>query len=74
MRFFRQRVRHEHEAMGAAAGGGCIVIFRNEFRDGVGEFVAERCAVSWRKQSVISIASAEARSSSAQPIFSDRPA
>ena len=37
--FLRQRVRHDHQAMRAAAGGGFIVIFRNECRDGFGEFV-----------------------------------
>lgn len=35
-------MRHDHEAVRAAAGGGFIVIFGNEFRDGLVELVAER--------------------------------
>ena len=41
MGFLRQRVRHDDQAMRAAAGGGRIVVLRNQFRDGLGEFVAE---------------------------------
>jgi hypothetical protein len=34
-------MRHDHQAMRAAAWGGFVVILQNEFRDGLGEFVAE---------------------------------
>ena len=43
-------MRHDHEAMGAAAGGGCIVILRNEGGDGLGEFLAERRPVRGRPE------------------------
>src|SRR4029077_13512886 len=39
--FLRQRVRHDHQAMRAATGGGFVVILRNQFCDGLGEVVAE---------------------------------
>ena len=34
-------MRHDHKSMRAAAGGGFIMILRNEFRDGLGEFAVE---------------------------------
>src|SRR3954468_4067544 len=37
----RQRVRHDHQAVRAAAWGGFIVVLRNQFRDDLGEFAAE---------------------------------
>src|SRR5439155_1646923 len=43
------------QAMRAAAGCGFIVIFRNEFRDGLGEFVAERRAVRRRPEANLGI-------------------
>ena len=46
----RQGVRHDHQAMHAAAGRGFIVILRNEFRDGLGEFVAESRPVRRRPE------------------------
>src|SRR5438067_11321346 len=56
-RISRQRVRHDHQAMRPAAGGGFIVILRNEFRDGLGEFVAEsRPVVPDRKRTSVSTA------------------
>ena len=41
--------------MRAAAGGGFIVILRNEFRDGLGEFVAESRPVRWRPEANLGI-------------------
>jgi hypothetical protein len=41
-------MRHDHQAVRAAAGGGFVVVLRNEFRDGLGEFVAERRPVRFR--------------------------
>jgi hypothetical protein len=38
-------MRHDHESMRAAAGRRFVVIFRNEFRDGFGEFAAECRAI-----------------------------
>jgi hypothetical protein len=43
-------VRHDHQAMRAAAGGGFIVILRNEFRDGLGEFLLRRCLATVSKK------------------------
>ena len=50
-----QRVRHDHQAMRAAAGGGCIVVLRNQFRDGLGELVAERRPVRRRPEANLGI-------------------
>ena len=47
MGFLWERVRHDDEAMRAAAGGGCVVVFRYEVRDGFGEFAAERGPIRW---------------------------
>src|ERR1035441_7370341 len=55
MGFLRQRVRHDHQAMRAAAGGGFIVVLRNQFRDGLGEFVAESRPVRRRAEANLGI-------------------
>ena len=41
--------------MRAAAGGGFIVVFRNQFRDGLGEFVAESRPVRRRPEANLGI-------------------
>ena len=51
----REGVRHDYQSMRAAAGRGCIVIFRNEFRDGVREFVTECRAVRWRAEANLGV-------------------
>ena len=48
-------MRHDHQAMRAAARGGFIVILRNEFRDGLGEFVAESRPVRRRPEANLGI-------------------
>ena len=54
-RFLRQRVRHDYQAMRAAAGGGFIVILRNEFRDGLDEFVTESRPVRRRPKANLGV-------------------
>jgi hypothetical protein len=51
----RQKVGHDHQAMRAAAGGGFIVILRNEFRDGLGKFVAKSHPVRRRAKANLGI-------------------
>src|SRR5262249_30008068 len=53
--FLRQRVCHEHQAMRAAAGGGFIVILRDEFCDGLGEFVGESRPIGRRREATLGI-------------------
>ena len=47
--FLRQRVRHYHQAMRAAAEQ-LIVVLRNQFRNGLSEFVAESRPVRRRAE------------------------
>ena len=48
-------MRHDHQAMRAAAGGGFIVILRNEFRDGLGEFARESRPVRRRPEANLGV-------------------
>ena len=48
-------MRHDHQAVRAAAGGGCVVILRNEFRDGFGEFARESRPVRRRPEANLGI-------------------
>ena len=48
-------MRHDHQAMRAAAGGGFIVILRNEFRDGFCQFVAESRPVRRRPETNLGV-------------------
>jgi len=48
-------MRHHHQAMRAAAWGGCIVVPRNQFRDGVGEFAGERRPIRCRPEANLGI-------------------
>ena len=48
-------MRDDDQAMRAAAGGGFIVVLRNEFRDGFGEFVAESRPLRRRSEANLGI-------------------
>ena len=48
-------VRHDHQAMRAAAGSGFIVVLRDQFGDGLGEFVAESGPVRCRPEANLGI-------------------
>ena len=55
MGFLRQRVRHDHQAICPAARRGFVVVLRNQFRDGLGEFGGERRPVSRRPEANLGI-------------------
>ena len=48
-------MRHDDEAMRAAAGGGFVVVLRDQFRDRLGEFVAESRPVRRRPEANLGI-------------------